>query len=320
MLTTESFEYVGNKQSLGGGHGVRLANKGIYIFCAAREQAVKIFTIDAGGLGAGPTIPHPNNDFSAWAYDLVVVNNLLHVAFGKGGYRSYVITNPFAPYDSVFIDAATLGGEARTVFALGSDIFVGCTNPATATHTLVYFNYTNPGAILGIDTLYDVPEDIHVTNNYIYVAEGHAGMEILSWNPTAVDPMNPVSLHSTYDAAHRVFVAANYAYVAASTQGFVVVDVSNPTSPYQAALWAGDPASDAQGVYTSGNIVYVADGPYGLRVLDLTYPLYPEHKGTKDIADIVGPYKLMDVVIRSEGTYTQAILSDWNNAMHLIKW
>ncbi len=319
LLTTQSFEFL-DSQSLGGGHGVRLANKGLYIFCAAREQAVKIFTIDAGGLGAGATIPHPDNDVSAWAYDLVVVGNLLHVAFGKGGYRSYNITNPFAPNDSSFLDALTLGGEARAIFALGSSIFVGCTDPATATHTLVYFDYTNPGTILGIDTLYDIPEDIHVTNNYIYVAEGNAGMEILSWNPTAPDPMQPISLFSTYDAAHRVYVSGQYAYVAAGTQGFVVVDVSNPISPYLAALWAGDPASDAQGIYTSGNIVYVADGPYGLRLLDLTFPIYPDHIGTKDLTDDVGSYNLMDVVIRSEGTYTQAILADWHNAIHMIEW
>ncbi len=320
MLTTTDFEYVGNKQSLGGGHGVRLANKGLYIFCAALEQAVKIFTIDAGGLGAGAAIPHPNNDNSAWAYDLYVTGNLLHVAFGKGGYCSYNITNPFNPTDSIFIDAAILGGEARAVYALGSAIFVGCTDPATATHTLVYFDYTNPGAILGIDTLYSIPEDIHVSSYYIYVAEGNAGMEILSWNPTAIDPMQPVSIFTTYDEAHRVYISGQYAYIAAGTQGFVVVDVSNPTSPYQTALWAGDPASDAYGIYTSGNIVYVADGPYGLRVLNLTDPLYPDHIGTKDIKDIVGPFNLRDVIIRSEGTYTQAILSDWNNALHMIKW
>ena len=322
MLTTTGFEYVGNKQSLGGGHGVRLANKGLYIFCAALEQAVKIFTIGSGGLDAGPAIGHPDGDNSAWAYDLVVVGNLLHVAFGKGGYRSYDITNPFNPIDSTFLDALTLGGEARAVYALGSAIFVGCTDPATATHTLVYFDYTNPGALF-IDTLYNIPEDIHVTNNYIYVAEGNAGMEILSWNPTAVDPMQHVSIFTTYDEAHRIYLHNNYAYIAASTQGFVVVDVSNPTSPTQASQWPPPEKNiptDAQGIWTSGNIVYVADGPYGLRVLDLTKPLWPEHLGTKDITDDVGAYKLMDVVIRSEGTSTQAILADWNNAIHMIEW
>lgn len=318
-VTTESFDYVGNRQPLGGGHGVRLANKDLYIFCAAREQSVKIFTIGSAGLDAGPTIPHPLNDNSAWAYDLYVTGTLLHVAFGKGGYCSYNIGNPFNPIDSTPVPAATLGGEARAVYAVGSSIFVGCTDPATNTHTLVYFDYNNTGALY-IDTLYDIPEDIHVINNYIYVAEGNAGMEILSWNPTATDPMQPVSLFSTYDAAHRVYVAGQYAYIAAGTQGFVVVDVGNPTSPYQAALWAGDPESNSWGIQTSGNIVYVADGEYGLRVLNLTDPLYPNHIGTKDITDIVGANDLRDVIIRSEGTVTQAILADWNNAIHMIRW
>lgn len=318
-LTTQSFEYVGNRQPLGGGHGVRLANKDLYIFCATREQSVKIFTLGSAGLDAGPTIPHPLNDNSAWAYDLYVSGSLLHVAFGKGGYWSYNIGNPFNPVESTYVDAATLGGEARAIYAIGSDIFVGCTDPATNTHTLVYFNYTNTGALF-IDTLYDIPEDIHVTNGYIYIAEGNAGMEILSWSPTASDPMQPVSLFSTYDAAHRVYVTGTYAYVAAGTQGFLVVDVGNPTSPYQAALWAGDPASNSWGIQTSGNIVYVSDGIYGLRVLNLTNPLYPYHIGTKDITNIVGANDLRDVIIRSEGSTTQAILADWNNAIHMIRW
>lgn len=319
MLTTMSFEYVGNKQSLGGGHGVRLANKDLYIFCAAREQAVKSFGITATGLSPGAEIPHPDNDIAAWAYDLYVTGNLLHVAFGKGGYRSYNITNPFAPVESTFVETLTLGGEARTVYALGSAIFVGCTDPATNTHTLLYFDYTNPGALF-IDTIYDIPEDIHVINNYVYLAEGHAGMEILSWNPILTDPMEHVSLYSTYDAAHRVYVSGQYAYIAAGTQGFLVVDVSIPTSPYLVSEWTGDPASDSWGIHTSGVKVYVADGPYGLRVLDLSDPLYPQHIGTKDLSEVLGTYRLMDVVIRSQGMVTQAILADWYDAVHMIEW
>lgn len=317
-LTTESFEFL-DSEPLGGGHGVRLVSTGNYIFCAAREQAVKIFTIESTGLGPAAQIPHPNDNVSAWAYDLVVSGNLLHVAFGKEGYCSYNITNPMNPIFSQQVSEATLGGEARAVYALGSSIFVGCTDPATNTHTLVYFDYTNPGALF-IDTVFDVPEDIYVNNNYIYVAEGHAGVHILSWNPILPDPIEHASLFSVYDAAHRVYLSGQYAYVASGTEGFVVVDVSNPTNPYQAAQWVGDHGSDAWGIYASGNLCYVADGSYGLRVLDLANPLYPYHKGTKDIYEFTGDYRLMDVVIRSQGMEIQAILADWYDAVHMIRW
>ncbi len=318
-VTTTSFEYVGSRQPLGGGHGVRLANKDLFIYCAALEQSVRIFTIGSAGLSTGPTIPHPLNDNSTWAWDLYVTGDRLDVAFGKGGYCSYIISNPFNPIETTTVDVTTLGGEARAIYSVGKRIFVGCTNPATATHTLVSFDWDNTGA-LTIDTLYGIPEDIQVSNGHIYIAEGDAGLEILSWDPTATDPVQPVSKFTTYDMAHRVFVAGQYAYVAAGTQGFVVVDVGNPTNPYQAALWAGDPASNAWGIQTSGNIVYVSDGIYGLRVLNLTNPLYPYHIGTKDITSIVGANDLRDVIIRSEGSVTQAVLSDWNNAIHMIRW
>ncbi|GEM_PF-1825691 len=323
-LTTASFEYMGNKQSLGGGHAVRLDIHGSNVFCAAREQGVKIFTIASGGLSGGPAIGHPNGDNSAWAYDLVVssVNNkdLLHVAYGRGGYMAYDITNSFAP-DSQLIQTTTiLGGEARTVFVSGSSVFVGCTNPATNTNTLVYFNYSTPGTVF-IDTIADIPEDIHVTNNHIYVAVGKSGLQILSFDPSnTTHPIQDVKLFSTYDEVHRVFVAANFAYLAAGDQGAIVVDISNPGNPTESVKWAGDKGSNAQGIQTSSNIVYVADGKYGLRVLNLTDPKYPKHIATKDIKDKVGDFNLMDVVIRTEGTWTQAILADWNNALHMIRW
>ena len=82
----------------------------------------------------------------------------------------------------------------------------------------------------------------------------------------------------------------------------------------------GDKGSNAYGIWSSGDIVYVADGTYGLRVLDLDKPLYPVLLGTKDITSEVGPFDLRDVIVRSEGFWTQAILADWNNALHMIEW
>ncbi len=315
-VATKNFELLGT-QSLGGGHGVRLAHYSNYLFCAVREQGVKGFTVTNTGPNPAATIPPPNNDFNAWAYDLVTSGDILHVAFGKAGYMAYDITNPMNPDSVTIVPAADLGGEARAVYALGNLIFVGCTDPATATHTLVFFDRTNPGAIFDIDTLHDEPTDVQATIGHIFVTVQHAGLEILSMNP-GLDPVQFVSITSTNDAANRVYVSAPYAYVAASSEGLLIFDVATPTNPTKAAQWKDtENGNDAQGIYSSGGIAYVADGTYGLRIIDINYPRKPQYLGTITIGS-----KLMDVWVRSQTQpdRTQAILADWSDAIHMIEW
>jgi len=313
-VTTKSFYLVGT-QSLGGGHGVRLANTGNYIFCAARERGVYGFTISPTGPVPGSVIPQPNNNPTAYAYDLTISGNLLHVAFGKAGYMAYDITNPMNPDSVTIVPASDLGGEARAVYALGDFIFVGCTDPATTTHTIVFFDRTNPGAILDIDTLHDEPTDVQATVGHIFVTVQDAGLEILSMNP-GLNPVQFVSITSTNDAANRVYVSGSYAYVAASSEGLLIFDVATPSNPTKVAQWKDtENGNDAQGIYSSGGIAYVADGMYGLRIIDINYPGKPQYLGTITIGS-----KLMDVWVTSPSLLTQAILADWNNAIHMIEW
>jgi len=327
-VTTESFYLVGT-QSLGGGHGLRLANKGNYIFCAARDQSVKGFQIGSGGLTSGPLIPHPNDNYNAYAYDLAISGNLLHVAFGKEGYMCYLITNPMTPIDTLQVTVDILTGsltaEAISIFAEGNDVFIGCTDGATSTHTLTWVQVdlaTGQGILKAVDTLRDKPTDIHVYGNYVYVAVQDAGLEIVRWNQ-AGDPttaLSFVSVTSTNDKANQVYISQDYAYVAASSQGLMILDVSNKDQPVQAAQWPRPDENiqtDAQGVFFSVGRAYIADGIYGLRVLKLTQdPSAPVYiVGTKEIGN-----KLMDVWVKSEGNVTQAILADWFNAIHMIEW
>lgn len=324
--TTESFELLGS-QSLGGGHGVRLANVSNYIFCAAREQGVKGFTVNNTGPAPAAVIPAPIA--GAWAWDVGIAGNLLHVAWGKGGYVGYDITNPLTPNDTLFFTVLQLTGsataEARAIFPEGNDIFVGCTDVATQTNTLIWIQVDITTATVtfrGIDTLRDEPTDIYVQGNFVYTAEQNGGLEITRWSQSAATPdlaLTYVSITSTNRPANRVFVSGQYAYVAASEEGLVVLDVSNTNSPTQVAQWIGDEGSSAQGIYFTGQRAYLADGEYGLRVLDITDPLDPVYLGTKDVGN-----QLMDVWVRSqttpEGTKTQAILADWYDQIHMIEW
>ncbi len=299
---------------LDGGHGVRLANTADHIFCAAREKSVQGFQVFDAGLNPGTVIRTPHGNPDAYAYDLYLPANLLHVAFGKEGYHAYHVSDPYSPEEVISIDASTLGGEARAVYNLGSAIFIGCTNPATSTSTIVYFDY-NTDTTLCVDTIYDIPQSIFVADNYIYVSEGNAGVQILSWNPVANDPIQHASIFPTSDAVYKVFVAQQCAYVAAGTQGFIVLDVTNPQKPKQLATWVGDQGSDTRGFYFSGNTAYLADGVCGLRVLDVSSPANPSLIKRKKVGTLI-----TDIWVRSYLGKTQAVLSDWNNAIYMIEW
>lgn len=329
-VTTENFYLVGT-QSLGGGHGLRLANTANYIFCATREQSVKGFQIGSGGLTPGPLIPHPNDNYNAYAYDLAISGSLLHVAFGKEGYMCYLITNPLTPIDTIQVTIDVLTGsftaEAISIFAEGNDVFIGCTDEATSTHTLTWIQVnlaTGQGILKATDTLRDKPTDVHVDGNYVYVAVQNSGLEILRWNQ-AGDPITAlsfVSITSTNTPANQVYVSPGYAYVAASSdydsEGLVILDVSNKSSPYKASQWPRPDENiqtDSKGVYFSGGRAYIADGIYGLRVLKLEDYTAPKYVGTKKVGD-----KLMDVWVKSQGDVTQAILADWSDAIHMIEW
>ncbi len=315
-VTTESFYHRGS-QSLGGGHGVRLVNTGNYIFCAARERGVYGFTISPAGPVPGSVIPQPNNSLTAYAYDLAISGSLLHVAFGTEGYVLYGITNPQAPDSLYLVDTAALGGEARAIYAEGSDIFIGTTTPA-GLHILHWYNVPPPiGPPVLIDTalLHDVPTDIYVSGNYVYVAVQHSGLETVNWSQ-GTGTITYANLTSTNDAANRVYVHGSYAYVAISSEGLLVVDLSSPGNPVISGSWKDeDRGNDAQGIFCSFERGYLADGTYGLRVLNLRDPFNPTLIGTKEVGN-----DLKDVWVKSEGDVTQAILADWFNAIHMIEW
>lgn len=322
-VTTKYFEILGSA-NLGGGHGQRLANTGNHIFCATLEQSVKGFNIGGNSIVSGANIPKPV--ISAEAYD-IHISDILHVAFGTGGYHGYFIANPQNPIDTVSADPTTLTtsatAKAVAVYGEGPDVFVGCIDAANNTYTITWLEVSVSGAsatVRSIDTLQGPPTDIYVDGNYVFVTEGHSGLQIWRWdqNPgTPGDELTPVSLTSINDAAQAVYVSRDLAYVAALSEGLLVFDVSNKNYPYEASHWVDtDKGNQAFGIYISGDIVYLADGKFGLRVINLDEPTKPEYLGTLEIGS-----EIHDVwVTKQSATTTKAILTDWFNAIYMVEW
>jgi hypothetical protein len=159
--------------------------------------------------------------------------------------------------------------------------------------------------------------------NYAYVANGYAGLHILSVS----NPANPAladSFYIEYQRCTDVEVRNNHAYVTYGDTGLVVLNVTNPANPtlvghtdtqehlmrialygdyaytpsYQNGLMIFDisdsTSPDSVGVYQPSGEVYdiVIDGVYGyitvsdsgLMIIDLTTPTSPTHVGTLPVS------------------------------------
>jgi hypothetical protein len=130
-------------------------------------------------------------------------------------------------------------------------------------------------------------QDVCVSGNYAYVADGDAGLRVIDVS----NPSNPreVGYFDTPGYALGVYVSGNYAYVADGVAGLRVIDVSNPTNPREVGYF--DTPGYALGVYVSGNYAYVADGVAGLRVIDVSNPSNPREVGYFDTpGDAQGVY------------------------------
>jgi len=113
---------------------------------------------------------------------------------------------------------------------------------------------------------YDTPgsaEGVAVLGDYVYVADGDAGLRIVDVS----DPVHPaeVGFYDTPGYALGVAVLGDYAYVADVWMGLRIVDVSDPVHPAEVGFY-NTPGS-AYGVAVSRGYAYVADGNGGLVIL-----------------------------------------------------
>jgi hypothetical protein len=131
---------------------------------------------------------------------------------------------------------------------------------------------------------------VAVAGNYAYVADGDAGLPVISVS----DPAHPTEVGYCYTSSARgVAVAGNYAYVADYFGGLRVISVSDPANPTEVGHCS---TSVASGVAVAGNYAYVVDGPAGLRVISVSDPAHPVEVGYYGTADfaygvaVVGGY------------------------------
>ncbi|NIR47638.1 T9SS type A sorting domain-containing protein [candidate division KSB1 bacterium] len=141
-----------------------------------------------------------------------------------------------------------------------------------------------------------VVNDIFVTGNYLYIANGKAGLRI-------VDIRVPASPHeiahlATSGEALRVFVQGDHAYMAADTAGLRIIDITDPFAPEEVATVKSN--GYTQDVFVSGNFAYVANSEEGLKIIDVTDPASPVEISSFDFD---GLFRITSVTVQGKYGY-----------------
>ena len=137
--------------------------------------------------------------------------------------------------------------------------------------------------------------DIAVSGDYVYVADGEAGLQIIKLSPS---PHIEVTVDTPGDALD-VAIQGNYAYVADGSGGFQVIRVSLfPQIVGELTEGAGSNA-----VAVSGDYAYIAGGS-SFQVIDISTPEEPQIVGTHAVAS----YYVDDIAIQEPYVFVGGIM------------
>ncbi|MBI3573102.1 MAG: DUF5011 domain-containing protein [Candidatus Kerfeldbacteria bacterium] len=152
----------------------------------------------------------------------------------------------------------------------------------------------NPGGITyGVDSQSIFQNN--TSSNYLYVANGSAGVRIYQISYTLTSPITTTrTLLSTFDTAGNaedVGIIDNTLYVIDGSNGLVVLNVTDRTHPSLITTLAL-PGAAHRAASAGSDSIYVADGSAGVYVIDtsdVTNPTIAGHYDTGgEAADVVG--------------------------------
>jgi hypothetical protein len=123
-------------------------------------------------------------------------------------------------------------------------------------------------------------QDIFVSGDYAYVADGGSGLQIINVSDKA---NASISKNVATTEAKGVYVYGDYAYIADGSGGLQIINITTPTSPGSPVPF--DTNGDAKGVHVSGKYAYVAEGGSGLQIIDVSDPTQPSPVATLDTTD-----------------------------------
>ncbi|MGA1865187.1 MAG: LVIVD repeat-containing protein, partial [bacterium] len=132
-------------------------------------------------------------------------------------------------------------------------------------------------------------QDLVVSGEYLYVADGFAGLDIIDIS----DPYEPqyAGRVDTPGKAQGIYIEGDYAYVADGPDGFVIIDISNPTDPFYVSglnltklKVSSKPTVGTKDIVVKGPYAYLVCDDFGLFVFDITDKAGPFQKNEYNLA------------------------------------
>ena len=188
--------------------------------------------------------------------------------------------------------AAQVDGLARA----GNHLFVS----TTGINELSVFDVSDPFVLTHLTTLPptpDMPVDLFVHGNVLYVAENGAGFRVYDIS----DPTVPVDMgvHPYVGDARRLEVFGDRLYIAGGVHGLHLYDISNPFSPAFINHW--ETAGPIADVDVTGEYVYVAvEGLYGEGFYILTNP---EDGNFTYVGDVIDDTGFLNIEVSGDRVY-----------------
>lgn len=179
---------------------------------------------------------------------------------------------------------------------------------------LIYASGTNLLNLISFTPTDDYVNAVYKVGNYIYVADGMAGLKI--FEATQDSGTNSLRLIGRYKITSGdildVQVQGKYGYITNGEDGLIIIDISNPQEPELVSRC--DTPGHAIGVKIKDNYAYVADGQKGLIIIDITNPGSPTIAGKYDTPDYA-----LDVWVTSEGEKRYAYIADASSGLLIIE-
>jgi hypothetical protein len=290
------------------------------------------------------------------AYKVFVCRNYAYVADGNSG---LLVIDVHKPANPSIVATCPIGYAFGAIYASGDTVYVGGdtslhlldvstpTSPSmlgsceisdvvqglhVAGDYAYVVNYAglrvidisdpaDPNIVGYCDTPGMYTQEVYVSENHAYVADGSSGLQIIdvsypespfiarSWdtqqaldlyvfgnNVYLVDGSSltvieinvknlssPTIVASCNTPTGKMQVSGGYAYVTGDYDGFKVIDVSDPATP--SIVGSCDTPDRAHGVFVDSGYAYVADHSSGLQVVDVSDPATPSIVGSCDTPD-----------------------------------
>jgi len=245
----------------------------------------------------------------SYAFGLAVEGNVVYVGAGSGSFRVVDVSDPS---NAVLIGSAWTG-YTRGVCVDGNQVYTASTTAGVSVVDVT--NPKNPVRLWYNQTPGNA-WDVEVVGEYLYVADGPAGLLIykiadliepefrgeflagasalsVEGNTAYIidysddefrivnitDVTHPQSLSNYTDlyAPIEVCIEGDYAFIIDQWRGLEIIDVSNPRNPTRAGGYVPTPQDwHYTGLAVEGNFVYLADPFEGLSVVNITDPTNPE--------------------------------------------